>query len=50
MVHKPAGAGAHILVMLRLRGDAGEAQVIAQFRDEAGLILFQIIEHELHGG
>jgi len=49
MVHEPAGAGAQILFVLRLRGDAGEAEVIAQFRHEAGLVAFQVIEHDLHG-
>jgi hypothetical protein len=35
--------------MLRLRGDAGEAEQFAQFGDEAGLVLFQIIKDDLHG-
>ena len=46
---EPFGAGAHILFMLRLGGDAGEAEVIAQLGHEAGLVAFQVIEHHLHG-
>ena len=49
MVHEPSGAGAHILFMLRLGGDAGKAEIIAQLGHEAGLVAFQIIEHGLHG-
>ena len=47
MVHEPFGAGAQIFFMLRLRGDAGEAEVIAQFRDEAGLVVFQSNQERL---
>jgi hypothetical protein len=35
--------------MLRLRGDAGETEQFAQLGDKAGLVLFQIIENNLHG-
>ena len=49
MVHEPSGAGAHVLFMLRLGGDAGKAEVIAQFGHETGLVAFQVIEHDLHG-
>jgi hypothetical protein len=49
MVHEPAGASAQILFMLRLGGDAGEAEIIAQLGHEAGLVAFQVIEHGLHG-
>ena len=49
MVHEPAGAGAQILFVLRLGGDAGEAEIIAQLGHEAGLVAFQVIEHDLHG-
>ena len=38
---EPFGAGAQILFVLRLRGDAGEAEIVAQFRDEAGLVCFR---------
>jgi len=49
MVHEPSGAGAHVLFVLWLHGDAGKAEVIAQFGHEAGLVAFQVIEHSLHG-
>jgi hypothetical protein len=49
MIYEPAGAGAQILFVLRLRGDAGEAEVIAQLGHETGLVAFQVIEHGLHG-
>jgi len=49
VVNEPGGAGAHVLFMLWLGGDAGEAEVIAQFGHEAGLVAFQVIEHGLHG-
>ena len=49
VVHEPSGAGAQILLVLRLRGDTGKAEVIAQFGHEAGLVAFQVIEHGLHG-
>jgi hypothetical protein len=35
--------------MLWLGGDAGEAEKFAQLGHEAGLVAFQIIEHQLHG-
>ena len=46
---QPFGTGAQILFMLRLGGDAGEAKVIAQLGHKAGLVAFQVIEHQLHG-
>ena len=49
MVREPFGAGAQIFFVLRLGGDAGEAEVFAQLRDEAGLVAFQVIEDDLHG-
>jgi hypothetical protein len=49
MGDKPFGAGAKIIFMLRLGGDAGEAEVIAQFGHEARLVLFQVIKDDLHG-
>jgi hypothetical protein len=49
MVHEPLGTGAQIFFVLRLCGDAGEAEVIAEFRDKAGLVLFQVIKDNLHG-
>ena len=49
MFREPFGAGEQILFMLRLRGDAGEAEQFAQLGDEAGLVLFQIIKDDLHG-
>ena len=48
MVHEPFGAGAQIVFVLRLRGDAGEAEVIAQFRHEAGLVFFQVFDNCFH--
>lgn len=49
MCGQPVRAGDHVAFMLRLRGDAGEAQKFAQFRDKAGLVAFEVIEHSLHG-
>jgi hypothetical protein len=49
MIYEPGGAGAQILFMLRLGGDTGKAEVIAQLGHEAGLVAFQVIEHGLHG-
>ena len=49
MVHEPFGAGEQIFFVLRLRGDAGEAEEFAQLGDEAGLVLFQVIKDDLHG-
>ena len=49
MLHEPFGAGAQILFVLRLGGDAGEAQILAQLGDKAGLVVFQVIKDGLHG-
>ena len=49
MIGQPIGAGVHVLFVLRLGGDAGEAEKFAQLGHEAGLVAFQIIEDELHG-
>jgi hypothetical protein len=49
MGDEPFGAGAQIFFVLRLRGDAGEAEVIAQLGHEAGLVVFQVIKNDLHG-
>jgi hypothetical protein len=49
MFGQPAGTGLQILFMLRLGGDAGEAEELAQLGHEPGLVAFQIIEHQLHG-
>jgi hypothetical protein len=49
MSSEPAGAGAQILFVLRLRGDAGEAEKFAQLGHEAGLVAFQVIQNHLHG-
>ena len=49
MGDEPFGAGAKIFFVLRLRGDACEAEVIAQFGHEARLVLFQVIKNDLHG-
>ena len=46
---EPFGAGAQVLFMLGLGGDAGKAKVIAQLGHKTGLVAFQIIEHQLHG-
>ena len=39
--HQPFGAGEQIFLVLRLGRDAGEAQVVAQFRDEAAWFCFR---------
>jgi hypothetical protein len=49
MVREPSGAGAQILFALRLRRDAGKTEEFAQLGNEAGLVAFEIIEHDLHG-
>jgi hypothetical protein len=49
MGSEPSGAGAQILFVLRLRGDAGEAEKFAQLGHEAGLVAFQVIQNHLHG-
>jgi len=50
MFHEPFGAGEQILFVLRLRGDAGETEQFTQLGHEAGLVVFQIIKDDLHGG
>jgi hypothetical protein len=49
MIGEPPGAGTHVLFMLWLGGHAGKAQKLAQLGDEAVLVAFQVIEHDLHG-
>ncbi len=48
MPEKPGGASGHVLAMLRLGGDAGEADVFNQFPDETGLIIPQIANYFFH--
>jgi len=36
--------------MLRLSRNAGESDILAEFIDEAGLVLFEVLEDGLHGG
>src|SRR6266571_545886 len=38
-----------VFLMLRLGGDAWEPDIVAQFANKAGLIVFEIIQHFLHG-
>ena len=47
-MHKPFRAGVQIFFVLRLGGDAGKTQIIAELGDEARLMEFQIIENGLH--
>jgi hypothetical protein len=49
VIDEPIRARLQIGFMLRLRGDAGKAQVFAELREETVLVLFQIIKHALHG-
>ncbi len=49
MLHEPFGEGVKVFFVLRLRGDAGEAEQFAQLGHETGLIVFQIIKDNLHG-
>ena len=49
-LHNPLGAGLHVAAVLGLGGDAGEADVIAEFVDVARFVLFQEINDDLHGG
>src|SRR5207245_2071541 len=48
MAQEPVGAGGHVLAMLRLGGDAGEADIINQFPDETGLIVAQVTNYFVH--
>jgi hypothetical protein len=38
-----------IFFVRRLRGDAGETEIIAKLQEKALLVLFQVIKHQLHG-
>jgi hypothetical protein len=49
MIREPSGASAQILFVLRLSRDAGKTEEFAQLGNEAGLVAFEIIEHDLHG-
>ena len=49
VAQQPLGAGGEILLVLGLGGHAGEAQVFAQFADEACFVLLEVIENRLHG-
>jgi hypothetical protein len=49
MLHNPPGTGHQIPFVLRLRGDTGETDELAQLGHEAGLVLFQVIKDDLHG-
>jgi len=46
--HQPVGARDEILLVFGLRGDAGKAEVIAQFINEPRFVLLQVIEDRLH--
>jgi hypothetical protein len=46
--YDPIRARLHVVTMLGLRGDAGEANVVAQFIDEPRFVLFQKINDGLH--
>ena len=46
---EPSGASLQVLAMLRLGGNAGKADVVAEFTDESGLVLVEIVNDRLHG-
>ena len=48
MFRQPFRAREQVGVMFGLRGDAGEAQVGAELREEPFLILFEVVENRLH--
>ena len=48
MLHQPGGARLHIAAVLWLSGNAREPQILAEFADEARLVLLQIINDALH--
>jgi len=48
MAQEPGGARSHVLAMLRLGGDAGEADILNQLPDETGLIIPQITNYFFH--
>src|SRR5215472_11871664 len=48
MFHDPLGAGLHVIAVLWLCRDAGEADVIAKFVNEARLVLFKVVNDGLH--
>ena len=48
MRHHPFGARGHVPTMFRLGGDAGKPHIIAQIAQEAGLVLFEIIQYGIH--
>src|SRR5687768_7611492 len=50
MIVNPLRAGSDVLFMMALRGDAGEAHVVAQLANEAVAVLVQIIQSLLHRG
>ncbi len=40
MSHQPLRAGAHVFLVLRLRRDAGQPEIVAQLGHKTGLVLF----------
>jgi hypothetical protein len=50
MAGQPLGAGFEIGLVLRLRGNAGKTDVVAQFLYEAILVTLEVVEHGLHRG
>src|SRR5262245_15151379 len=50
MVGQPLGAGFQIRFVLRLSGDTGKTDVVAQFLYEAMLVFLEVVEHGLHRG
>src|ERR1035441_10033491 len=50
VLYNPLGAGPQILAVLRLRGNTGEAHILAELGNGAGFVLFQVVKDSLHPG
>ncbi len=48
MFDKPLCAGCHIRFVIRLRGDAGKSEVLAQFVEKALFILINVFQNGVH--
>ena len=48
MFHEPHGASMAVGIMFGLRGDAGEPKIIEKLREEAFLVLLQVVKNLLH--
>ena len=46
----PVGASGEVVLVLGLGGDAGKADVFAEFLNEPLFVALEVIQHLLHGG